>query len=66
VYEVCESAVYLLKGSERILVMEGAARILTAGNDIICVDPLGDRTRIPGARNADANLMGHEIIIKSL
>jgi len=63
---MCESAVYLMKGSEKVMVMGEAARILVSGHDIICVDSIGERTTIPGARIADANLARHEIIIKAL
>lgn len=32
---MCESSVYLMKGSERVLVMEEAARIIVSGNDLV-------------------------------
>ena len=63
---MCESAVYMMKGSEKVMVMQEASRILVSGKDIICVDPVGERTTIQGARIADANLARHEIIIKAL
>ncbi len=56
----------MMKGSEKVRVAEGAARILACGRDIICIDPLGERTTFQGAKIADANLATHEIIIKSL
>ncbi len=55
-----------MKGSEKVMIMEEAARILVSGQDIICVDSIGGRTTVRGARISDANLIHHEIIIKSL
>ncbi len=64
--EMCESTVYLLKGSEKIKVMDEVARILASGDDLVCIDPLGGRRTIPAARISDANFASHEIIVKSL
>lgn len=63
---MCESSVYLLKGSEKIMVMEEAARILVSGRDVVCIDPIGERKTLHGARIADANLVKHEILVKPL
>ena len=63
---MCESAVYFMKGSEKLMVMPEASRILVSGRDIICVDAIGERTTIRGAQIADANLSRHEVILKAL
>ena len=63
---MCESSVYLLKGSERILVMKEAARILVAGRDVVCIDSIGERKTVQGVGISDANLVKHEILVKAL
>jgi predicted RNA-binding protein len=55
-----------MKGSEKILVIEDAARILVSGNDIVCINTIGERKTIYGARISDANLVKHEILVKQL
>jgi predicted RNA-binding protein len=60
---MCESAVYLVKGSERTLVMSEAARIVVHDGGVTCVDTLGDRKEVPGARISEANLVRHEILL---
>ncbi len=61
---MCESTVYLLKGSEKILVMSEAARIIVNGTSVTCMDALGERHVVKDARMAEANLLNHEIILK--
>jgi predicted RNA-binding protein len=61
---MCESAVYMLKGSEKILVMEETARIIVAGKDVVCIDSLGERKTIPDAKISEANLVKHEVLVK--
>ncbi len=61
---MCESAVYLVKGSEKLLVMPEAARVLVSGNDITCVDTLGDMKTVKDVELAEANLVRHEIILR--
>ena len=63
---MCESAVYLMKGSDRVMVMQEAARVLEIGRDVVCIDLMGERTTVPGARIAEANLSKHEILVKAL
>ena len=60
---MCESAVYLVKGSDRTLVMPEAARIIVHDRGVTCVDTLGDRKEVPGARVSEANLVRHEILL---
>ncbi|MBN1677457.1 MAG: CooT family nickel-binding protein [Candidatus Thermoplasmatota archaeon] len=61
---MCESAVYLIKGSEKLLVMPEAARLLVSGSDITCVDTLGDLKTVKDVELAEANLVKHEIILR--
>ncbi len=61
---MCESSVYMLKGSEKMLVMEEAARIVVSGKDIVCIDSLGERKTLSDARISEANLVKHEILLK--
>jgi len=61
---VCESAVYLLKGSEKILVMQEAARVLVSGDSVTCIDGSGERHVVADVRLTEANLLSHEIILK--
>jgi predicted RNA-binding protein len=61
---MCESAVYLMKGSERVLIMSEAARIIVNNDSITCIDMLGERKEVPQVKIVDANLVKHEIILK--
>jgi predicted RNA-binding protein len=61
---MCESTVYLMKGSEKVVVMAEAARIIVNNDGITCIDTLGERKEVPQVRIVDANLVKHEIILK--
>ncbi len=61
---MCESAVYLVKGSEKHLIMQEAARVLVVGNDINCVNTLGDIRTVKDVELAEANLVRHEILLR--
>ena len=61
---MCESTVFLMKGSEKIVVMSDAARIIVNNGGITCIDTLGERKDVPQVRIVDANLVKHEIILK--
>lgn len=61
---MCESAVYLLEGEERMLVMSEAARVLITGEGVVCVDVLGEKRTVEGAVLHEANLIKHEILLK--
>jgi len=63
-FAMCESAVYLVKGSEKHLIMQEAARVLVIGNDINCVGTLGDIRAVKDVELAEANLVKHEIILR--
>lgn len=61
---MCESTVYLIKGSDRTLVMEEAVRVHADGAAIVCVDTLGERKVIDRAEIAEASLVRHEILLR--
>lgn len=61
---MCESAVYLVKGSKRALIMDEAARVLTSGSVVTCINAIGERTRVEDAEIAEADLMRHEIVLR--
>jgi len=61
---MCESAVYLVKGSEKNLVMAEAAKVLINGSSVTCIDTLGERKVVDGAELVEANLVKHEIILR--
>jgi predicted RNA-binding protein len=61
---MCESAVYLVQGPTKDLVMAEVARMTVAGNAITCFDILGERKTLEGVRIAEANLLKHEIILE--
>jgi len=61
---MCESAVFIVKGSERIMVMPEAAKVFVTPEGVVCVDTLGDRKTVPGAELAEADLMKHEITLR--
>lgn len=64
VNDMCESAVFLLKGSEKILLMPEAARVLVNGDSVTCIDALGERQTIKDVRMTEANLLKHEILLR--
>jgi len=61
---MCESTVYVVSGSEKKLVMAEVARIIVDGENVICVDTLGERRTIDHSRISEANLVKHEIILR--
>jgi len=61
---MCESAVYLVQGPTKDLVMAEVAKITVAGNTITCFDTMGERRTLEGVRMIEANLMKHEIILE--
>lgn len=44
--------------------MSEAARIIVDGNNVTCIDALGERHVVADARLTEANLLKHEIILK--
>ncbi len=61
---MCESSVYLVKGSERSLVMTDVAKIVMSDAGVTCVNTIGDRTTVQDAELSEANLVRHEIILR--
>ncbi len=61
---MCESAVYLVNGEERSLVMREAAKLLIVPEGVVCVDTLGERRLVEGAVLHEANLVKHEILLR--
>lgn len=61
---MCESSVYLVKGSEKSLVMAEVARVLVSGHEITCVGVAGDRKTVSDVELSEANLVRHEIILR--
>ena len=61
---MCESAVYLVNGDERKLVMQEAAKVMIVPEGVVCVDTLGERKLVEGAVLDVANLVKHEILLK--
>ncbi len=61
---MCESAVYLVNGEERSLVMREAAKVLIVPEGVVCVDTLGERRLVEGAVLHEANLVKHEILLR--
>jgi len=63
---MCESSVYLIKGSKRELVLEDVVRVLVEGDSITCTNTLGETRTLPGTKIAEANLIKHEIILRNI
>ncbi|UCE92340.1 MAG: CooT family nickel-binding protein [Methanobacteriota archaeon] len=61
---MCESAVYLVSGDERTLVMQEAAKVMIVPEGVVCLDTLGERKLVEGAVLDEANLVKHEILLK--
>lgn len=61
---VCESAVYLLKGTDKTLVMQEAARLQVFEGGVVIVSPMGERLELADVEIADANLIKHEIVLR--
>ncbi len=62
---MCESTIYLVKGSKRTLVMEEVARVVAEGSAITCINTFGERKVVEGAEIAEANLPRHEIVLRT-
>lgn len=61
---MCESSVFILRGSEKTLVMREAARLQVSQDGIVVVSAIGERVEVPGAEIVDANLIKHEIVLR--
>lgn len=61
---MCESAVFLLRGAEKTMVMPEAARLQVSGDGVVCVSALGEMIELADVEIADANLIKHEIVLR--
>jgi predicted RNA-binding protein len=61
---MCESAVYLIRGEIKSLVMQEAAKVVITDEGAVVVDALGERTVVKDADLLEANLIKHEILLK--
>jgi predicted RNA-binding protein len=61
---MCESAVYLLSGGERTLVMPEAARMLVTEEGVLVFDVLGSSKLVRNAEISEANLVKHEVLLR--
>lgn len=62
---MCESSVYILKGVEKKMIMPEAAKVVSSSDSVICIAVSGERETLQGAWIAEADLMRHEILLKS-
>lgn len=61
---MCESAVYLVSGSGRRLVMGEAARISIVPEGVRCMDIMGVEELVADAELYEANLVRHEVLLR--
>jgi predicted RNA-binding protein len=54
----------LVKGAEKTLVMQEAARLQVLEGGVVCVSVLGERLELADVEIADANLIKHEIVLR--
>ena len=63
---MCESTVYLVKGTTKEEFMKDVARIEIRKGSFVCRDILGDSKELKKAVLKDINLMGHEILFEAV
>jgi predicted RNA-binding protein len=61
---MCESAVYLIRGEVKSLVMQEAAKVVMTEEGAVVVDALGERQVLKDVDLLEANLIKHEILLK--
>jgi predicted RNA-binding protein len=61
---MCESAVYLIRGEVKSLVMQEAAKVVMTDEGAVVVDALGERQVLKDVDLLEANLIKHEILLK--
>lgn len=61
---MCESAVYLIRGEIKTLVMKEAAKVVITDEGAVVVDAVGEREVVKDADLLEANLINHEILLK--
>ena len=61
---MCESAVYLIRGEVKTLVMQEAAKVAITDEGAVVIDALGERMIVKDADLLEANLIKHEILLR--
>ncbi|MGB2825175.1 MAG: CooT family nickel-binding protein [Thermoplasmata archaeon] len=61
---MCESAVYLIRGEVKSLVMQEAAKVVITDEGAVVVNSLGERKIVKDADLLEANLIKHEILLR--
>ncbi|HIH01785.1 TPA: CooT family nickel-binding protein [Thermoplasmata archaeon] len=61
---MCESAVYLIRGEVKTLVMQEAAKVVITDEGAVVVDAVGERKVVKDVDLLEANLINHEILLK--
>ncbi|MBU1158461.1 MAG: CooT family nickel-binding protein [Candidatus Thermoplasmatota archaeon] len=61
---MCESAVYLMKGSEKSLIKAETSKILIEDGMVVCIGAFGEKIEVENAELSEINLMKHEIILR--
>ncbi len=61
---MCESAVYLIRGEVKTLVMQEAAKVVITDEGAVVVDAMGERQIVKDADLLEANLIKHEILLR--
>jgi len=61
---MCESAVYLIRGEVKTLVMQEAAKVVITDEGAVVIDALGERKVVKDADLLEANLIKHEILLR--
>jgi len=61
---MCESAVYLIRGEVKSLVMQDAAKVVITDEGAVVVNSLGERKVVKDADLLEANLIKHEILLR--
>lgn len=61
---MCESTVYLMKGSEKSLLKAETSKVFIEDDRVVCVGPFGEKLEVENAELSEINLMKHEIILR--
>ncbi len=62
---MCLSSVYRKEEEENVFLCKNIARVIPGKGEVVCIDLLGNRTRIPG-EILDIDLMENIILIRGL
>ena len=61
---MCESAVYMIRGEIKTLVMKEAAKVVITDEGAVVVDAVGERKVVKDVDLLEANLINHEVLLK--